>query len=79
MSYKYITVEEAIRLNGDRHLQRANRYLADENFEFAEGSLAKAEKNYSKANILRIDPIFDNILKDLSDRIADSILNGISK
>lgn len=76
--YRYLTINECFRQNANRHLQRANRYLFDDNiFDYAEGSLKKAEKNYKNAHLFKIDdPFVKFIVNDLAEQIATTIIVG---
>lgn len=79
---KYISLEEAIRQNGHRHLERAISYIsAGYPDRFADGSLRKAIKNFKKADELKfktvIDKVLDPIINNLVDKVAQSIMDGI--
>ena len=54
----YLRLSEAVRANGDRHLRRAIAYLREMNFDYAQGSLAKARRNYRSAALLATYDLF---------------------
>lgn len=74
--FEYQTIRQSFIANGDRHLQRANRYLSDGHVEYAQGSLIKAKKNYDTAKFLEPDAFTKLICNALADKVADAIMNG---
>lgn len=81
MTYKYITIQEALKLNGDRHRQRGINYLAQDNLEYALGSFRKMMRNYEAS--YKIDSFCkavycQDIVDKLSRDIAKSVFDGSS-
>ena len=78
---QYMKIEQSIRANGDRHFNNAYYYaLCGYPKSYFDGAMRKAEKNYKKADRLKIDPILEAIFKPMVDnlmnRINGSIMNG---
>lgn len=69
----YMTLEQCIRANGDRHMVNAARYAADGLKEHAFGSYRKARRNYTRADGLR-SPL--GILGFLAAAFEDRTLHG---
>jgi len=78
----YLTLEETIRQNGHRHLERAISYAsAGYPNRFYEGSMRKALKNFKRADsFTEVDKLcqlfWKQMADDLYNRIVDNIING---
>lgn len=81
---QYLTVEQSIRKNGNRHLERAIAYAsAGYSEQYYQGSMKKALKNFKLAdefaNYFKIDdPVLKSIGNILDKSISDAILYGTS-
>lgn len=83
VTYEYLTVEECIRRNGHRHLERAIAYAsAGYPDRYFEGSMKKALKAYAKAELFKTPDwmikAYGHRLKEISDHVSDAILYGRS-
>ena len=75
----YITIENQLILNGDRHRANAIAYLEAGNLGYAIGSFCKMLRNYEKARLFQIDnPILKDITSILANQVAETIMNGKS-
>lgn len=79
MTYRYITIQEALKLNGDRHHDRGINYLKQGNLEYALGSFRKMIRNYEAS--YQLDSFCkavdcQDLVDKLSRDIAKSIFNG---
>lgn len=75
--FKYYTVEDHFRSNGERHLERAISYIsAGFPDRYYQGSMGKAERNFKKAEGLKLPDFLNSIVGKLANSVADTILNG---
>jgi hypothetical protein len=78
----YLTIEDKIRANGHRHLERAISYACAEYPDhYYEGSMRKARKNFKIADsFTETDKLMQlflkNIAEDLNNHISNHILYG---
>ena len=75
----YLTIEQSIRNNGHRHLERAIAYASAQWPEhYVLGSLRKAERNFKKADTIahlyKTDPIMQAVIDRMNGRIAVQIM-----
>lgn len=76
----YITVEQSLRNNGDRHLERAIAYASAQwPDHYYEGSIKKAIRNYKKADgFIITDPFFKSMIELAGNiiikHVADSLM-----
>lgn len=78
----YLSIEQAYKLNGDRHLSRAKMHMADGKLDYAIDSLKKAKKNYD--NYYRLKDFEESIpieirreIDRVAQQVADNIMNGM--
>lgn len=79
-TYHYLTVEESIRQNGHRHLERTISYIsAGYPDRFADSSLRKAIKNFKRADEIKIQTPdwFVKYLGMMEDKIAAAVAKNI--
>lgn len=79
--YKYQSIEDSYKANGDRHVFRAKMHMADGKLDYAIGSLRKAKKNYD--NYYRLKAFEESIplevrqeINRIADQVANNIING---
>lgn len=77
--YEYLTIEECIRRNGHRHLERAIAYAsAGYPDKFYKGSIKKALKQYVKAELFKTPEwmirAYGHKLNEISKNIANAII-----
>lgn len=73
---RYFSVEESVRLNGERHLANAIGYAAKGNPNYCMGSLRKAERNFKRADSLTLPPFLKPVVDILQGIVADQIMHG---
>jgi hypothetical protein len=69
--YRYLTISETIRENGDRHAANARRHMAEGRPEYAAGSMRKAERNWLRAKEFECppNPVADAFVRAIVDRL----------
>lgn len=81
---QYLTIEQSIRQNGNRHLERAIAYASAGYPErYYQSSMKKALRNFKLANEFRNyfridDPVLRSIVNVLDKSLTDAILHGTS-
>jgi hypothetical protein len=72
----YLSVEQTIRKNGERHLANAVSYASKNLPTHSEGSLCKAKKNFRRADVLRgpsmpdfVKAAYDIMLRRVSENL----------
>lgn len=72
---QYFTLEQTIRNNGHRHLERAIAYASAQWPEYYyQGSMKKAKRNYAKADKFKIYPWQQEIIDRLSENVAEQVM-----
>ena len=79
-SYRYLTMAETLRENGLRHTQRGFAHRAAGREDWAQGSFAKAHRNFESAKMFdgigAADEVMREQIKSLADKFSDAILYG---
>lgn len=80
-THEYLSVEECIRRNGHRHLERAIAYAsAGYPDRYYQGSMAKAKRAYLKADLFKTPEwmikAYGHKLVDFVDSVNDAIMHG---
>lgn len=74
--FRYLSTEDSIRANGDRHKANGDRYMADGKPEYAAGSYRKAERNYRLAESISF-PLLDGMMRVAMSRMVADISANI--
>ena len=76
---EYLTVEQSIWKNGERHLANSVGYASQGRFGHADGSMRKALRNFSRAKELSYTfaySVFTPRIEWMVEAIAASIMHG---
>lgn len=58
---KYIALNECIRLNGEHHLANAIGYASRGLFDYSDGSLHKAVRNFRRAQLMELPKLHPSL------------------
>jgi hypothetical protein len=79
MSTSYLTIADALREKGWRHMKRGLEHRAAGREEWAKGSFSKAHRKFERAKLFDrppLDPILERNVQSLADNIARVILGA---
>jgi hypothetical protein len=78
----FMSLADAIRDNGWRHMKRGYAHRAAGHMDWAKGSFAKAQRNFERASLLEGNSLpleMRASVQDFADRVANSIMSGDSE